>query len=63
MTKTDDLRSQARDAGRRAQGTKSLRTSSEERRREKGLHQLADTEDWLEGKLELKSKSKDYAGR
>jgi hypothetical protein len=62
MTKADDLHSQARDAERRARETKSLRVSSEERKREKGLYQLADTEDWLEGKIELKSKSKDYAG-
>lgn len=50
MSKADDLRQQAKDAGRRADQAKSLQISTTERTRQKGLEQLAENEDWLDGK-------------
>lgn len=50
MSRADDLRQQAKDAGKRANESRSLQTSVTERKRQKGLEQLADNEDWLDGK-------------
>ena len=54
MSKADDLRQQAKDAGRRADEASSLQISVTERKRQKGLEQLADNEDWLDGKTVAK---------
>lgn len=50
----DDLRQQAKEAGKRGDKTKSLREGARERRREKALNDLADNENWLEGEPKLK---------
>ena len=55
MSKADDLRQQAKDAGLRADEAKSLQTAITERRRQKGLEQLANNEDWLDGRTAAKS--------
>ena len=49
MSKADDLRKQAEEAGKRGDESKSLRRGAQERKREKALNDLADNEDWLEG--------------
>jgi hypothetical protein len=48
MSKAEDLRKEAEEAGKR--GDKSLRKGAQERRREKALNDMADNEDWLDGK-------------
>ena len=48
--KSEDLRKQAEEAGERADKSKSLGEAVAQRKRKKGLTQLADNEDWLEGK-------------
>ncbi|QND69845.1 hypothetical protein [Tardiphaga robiniae] len=50
MSKAEDLREQATDAGKRGDKTKSLREGAREHRREKALNDMADNEDWLDGK-------------
>ena len=54
MTKADELRQQADDAGKKARETKSLTESVLQHKREKGLNQLADNEDWLDGNTKAK---------
>jgi hypothetical protein len=50
MAKAEDLRKQAEEAGKRGDKSKSLRKGAQERRREKALNDMADNEDWLDGK-------------
>jgi hypothetical protein len=54
MSKVDELRRQAAEAGEKVRKSKSLSESAIERKREKGLNQLADNEDWLDGKVKAK---------
>jgi hypothetical protein len=49
VSKSEDLRKQAEEAGKRGDESKSLRKGAEERRREKALNDMADNEDWLDG--------------
>ena len=49
-SKADEYRRQAKEAGKRADESKSLKKAVTERKRQKGLEQLADNEDWLNGK-------------
>ena len=53
MSKADDLRKEAEEAGKR--GDKSLREGAQERRRERALNDMADNEDWLDGKPKPKA--------
>ena len=55
MSKADDLRKEAKEAGKRGDRSKSLREGATERRREQALNDMADNEDWLDGKPEPKS--------
>ena len=55
MSKADDLRKEAEEAGKR--GDKSLREGAQERRRERALNDMADNEDWLDGKPKPKPKA------
>lgn len=48
MSKSDDLRKEAKEAGKH--GDKSLKEGSREHKRAKALNDLADNEDWLDGK-------------
>jgi len=50
MSKADDLRKEAREAGKRGDESKSLRKGATERKREQALNDMADNEDWLDGK-------------
>jgi hypothetical protein len=50
MSKAEDLRKQAKEAGKRGDKTKSLKEGAQEHRREKALNDMADNEDWLDGK-------------
>jgi hypothetical protein len=50
MAKAEDLRKQAEEAGKRGDKTKSLKEGAREHRREKALNDMADNEDWLDGK-------------
>ena len=50
MTKAEDLRDQAKEAGKRGDKTKSLKEGAREHKREKALNDMADNEDWLDGK-------------
>ncbi|SHM68446.1 hypothetical protein [Bradyrhizobium lablabi] len=50
MSKADDLRKEAEEAGKRGDKSKSLRKGALEHRREKALNDMADNEDWLDGK-------------
>lgn len=54
MTTADELRRQADEAGKKARETKSLSESALQHKRENGLNQLADNEDWLDGKTKAK---------
>jgi len=54
MSKADELRRQASEAGEKVRTSKSLSVRTAERKREKGLNQLADNEDWLDGKVSSK---------
>lgn len=60
--KAEELRNQAKKAGKSAGEAKSLRASATARKRQKGLNQLADNEDWLEGKPKPESEGKSYSG-
>jgi hypothetical protein len=50
MSKADDLRKEAEEAGERGDKSKSLRKGAQEHKREKALNDMADNEDWLDGK-------------
>jgi transcriptional regulator GlxA family with amidase domain len=50
MSKTDEFRKQAKEAGEQASKSKSLEKAAIQRRRQKKLIQLADNEDWLDGR-------------
>ena len=56
MSKADEFREQAKEAGERASQSKSFEKAAIQRRRQKGLTQLADNEDWLEGKESVAQK-------
>jgi hypothetical protein len=55
MSKADDLRKEAKEAGKLGDKTKSLREGAREHKREKALNDMADNEDWLEGKPKPKA--------
>ena len=55
MSKADDLRKEAKEAGKRGDKTKSLKEGAREHKREKALNDMADNEDWLEGKPKSKA--------
>jgi hypothetical protein len=59
MAKADDLRKQAKEAGKRGDRSKSLREGAQERKREQALNDMADNEDWLDGKPQAKAKPDD----
>lgn len=50
MTRSEELRQEALDAGRRADQSKSLREAVTHRKRQRALDSLASNEEWLEGK-------------
>jgi hypothetical protein len=50
MSKAEEYRRAADEAHKRAQQSKSLKESIRQRKRAEGLNQLADNEDWLDGK-------------
>ena len=50
MSKSDDFRKEAKEAGKRGDKTKSLKEGAREHKREKALNDMADNEDWLDGK-------------
>jgi hypothetical protein len=52
MSKSDDLRSQAKEADQRGTKTRSLREGADQHKRAKALNDLADNEDWLDGKAQ-----------
>jgi hypothetical protein len=54
MSKAEQFRREAKDARKRADQTRSLTEAVRERKREKGLEQLADNEDWLAGSSQRK---------
>jgi hypothetical protein len=55
MSKADDLRKEAKEAGKRGDKSKSLREGATERNREQALNDMADNEDWLDGKPKPKA--------
>ena len=55
MSKADDLRKEAKQAGKRGDKTKSLKEGAREHKREKALNDMADNEDWLDGKPKPKA--------
>jgi len=55
MSKADDLRKEAKEAGKRGDKSKSLREGATERKREQALNEMADNEDWLDGKPKPKA--------
>jgi hypothetical protein len=57
MSKSDDLRNLATEAGKRGDKSKSLREGAKEHRIEKALNDMADNEDWLDGKPKQKPKA------
>jgi len=50
MGQADEFRKQAAESRERAKQAKSLREGARDRRRADGLDQLAENEDWLDGK-------------
>jgi len=54
MSKADDLRKEAEESGKR--GDKALNEGAREHKREKALNDMADNEDWLDGKPKPKPK-------
>lgn len=54
MSKADELRQKAEEAGERGDKTKSLKEGALEHKRETALKDLADNEDWLDGKRKPK---------
>jgi hypothetical protein len=59
MSKADDLRKQAKEAGKRGVKSRSLREGALERKRENALNDMADNEDWLDGKPTPEPKKKE----
>jgi hypothetical protein len=55
MSKADDLRKEAKESGKRGDKTKSLKEGAREHKREKALNDMADNEDWLDGKPKPKA--------
>ena len=51
----DELRQLAKEAGKRGDKTKSLKEGAREHKREKALNDLAENEDWLDGKPNAKA--------
>lgn len=49
-SKAEEFREQARDAGDQAATTNNPELAQKQSDRQKGLEQLADNEDWLDGK-------------
>jgi hypothetical protein len=58
MTKAEDLRKQAKEAGKRGDKSKSLREGAQEHKLENALNDMADNEDWLDGKPTPEPKQK-----
>lgn len=58
MSKADDYRKRAQEADERVKSTKSLKAGAVERKRRKALTDMADNEDWLEGKSAPKPQPK-----
>jgi hypothetical protein len=58
MSKAEDLRKQAKEAGKRGVKSRSLREGAQERKRENALNDMADNEDWLDGKPTPEPKEK-----
>ena len=58
VSKAEDLRKQAKEAGKRGAKSRSLREGAQERKRENALNDMADNEDWLDGKPKPKSEKK-----
>ena len=54
MSQADEFRKQAAESRKRAKETKSLGEGARDRRRAEGLEQLAQNEDWLDGKPKSK---------
>jgi hypothetical protein len=54
-SKADDLRKEATESGKRGDKTKSLKEGALEHKREKALNEMADNEDWLDGKPKPKA--------
>jgi len=54
MSQADEFRKQAAKSRKRAKETKSLGEGARDRRRADGLEQLAQNEDWLDGKPKAK---------
>jgi hypothetical protein len=55
MSKADDLRKEATESGKRGDKTKALKEGALEHKREKALNEMADNEDWLDGKPKPKA--------
>lgn len=51
MPEADDLRRQAKEAGKRGSEIKSLTEGAKEYKRAKAVNEMAANEDWLDGKL------------
>ena len=56
----DELRQLAKEAGKRGDKTKSLKEGAREHKREKALNDLAENEDWLDGKPKRQSLRSSY---
>ena len=56
MSQADEFRKQAAESRKRAKETKSLGEGARDRRRADGLEQLAQNEDWLDGKPKAKER-------
>jgi hypothetical protein len=54
----DELRQRAKEAGKRGTESKSLKEGALERKRQKALNDMADNEDWLDGKPKPQPKKK-----
>ena len=50
MTKADDFRKRAKDAGKKAEESSSAKEAALQRKRQEGLDHLDSNEDWLDGK-------------
>jgi hypothetical protein len=55
--RSEEFRRQAAAAGQKAEETASLTEAIQQRRRQKGLEQLAENEDWLDGKTKANDRS------
>jgi hypothetical protein len=58
MSKADDLRKEAKEAGKRGHKSKSLKEGARQRGLESALNDMADNEDWLDGKPKPKAPAK-----